>query len=113
MPRTPLALLLTIGLLAAGLTQAASTALADSPRRPNIIFILADDLDTEYPNGSWIDHFPRLRSLMADQGATLTNFFVSLSLCCPSRSSILRGQYAHNTEIFTNNGPGGGIPEGP
>ncbi len=77
--------------------------------RPNIIFILTDDLDTEYPDGAWIDHFPKLRRLMTDQGTTFSNFFVSLSLCCPSRTSMLRGQYAHNTQIFTNNDPGGGF----
>lgn len=101
-------LLLAIGLITAAMTLAPSTLLAES-RRPNIIFILTDDLDTEYPNGTWIDHFPRLKSLLADKGTTFKNFFVSLSLCCPSRTSILRGQYAHNTEIFTNAAPGGGF----
>lgn len=90
------------------ITPARSTLLAEPPR-PNIIFILTDDLDTEYPNGSWIEHFPRLKSLLADRGTTFTNFFVSLSLCCPSRTSMLRGQYAHNTQIFTNAAPGGGF----
>jgi arylsulfatase A-like enzyme len=56
-----------------------------------------------------MDHLPRLRSLLADQGTTVSNFFVSLALCCPSRASILRGQYAHNTQIFTNAPPGGGF----
>lgn len=83
-------------------------AQADAPR-PNIIFILTDDLDTEYPDGTWISHFPRLQALLADQGTTFVNHFVSLSLCCPSRTSILRGQYAHNTQIFTNDLPGGGF----
>jgi len=102
--------------LAAGLVAASwpppvahGTAAADRPRRPNIVFILTDDLDTEYPDGSWINHYPRLRRLLADRGTTFSNFFVSLSLCCPSRSSILRGQYAHNTQIFTNAGAGGGF----
>lgn len=90
---------------------AASTSMprAPAPAHPNIVFILTDDLDTEYPEGTWIDHYPRLKALLADQGTTFENFFVSLSLCCPSRSSILRGQYAHNTQIFTNGGAGGGF----
>ncbi len=104
-------LLLAVGLLAATPPPPAAhgTALAKGPKRPNIVFVLTDDLDTEYPDGSWIDHYPRLRQLLADQGTTFSNFFVSLSLCCPSRSSILRGQYAHNTQIFTNGGAGGGF----
>ncbi len=100
---------LALGLVGATFVQTPTPAMTQSPTRPNIIFILTDDLDTEYPQGSWIDHFPKLRALMAEQGTTFTNFFVSLSLCCPSRSSMLRGQYAHNTQIFTNAMPGGGF----
>jgi arylsulfatase A-like enzyme len=37
------------------------------------------------------------------------NAFVSNPLCCPSRATIMRGQYAHNTHVWTNvNGPSGG-----
>jgi arylsulfatase A-like enzyme len=42
-------------------------------------------------------------------GATFENFYVNVSLCCPSRASILRGQYAHNTGIYRNIPPGGGF----
>ncbi len=75
---------------------------AGSP--PNIIFVLTDDLDVET-----LAHLPRLRALLTDRGATFSNFFVSLSLCCPSRTTTLRGQYAHNTQVFTNDLPGGGF----
>ena len=100
--------LLAMGLIALVIVLTPPFLLAE-PRRPNIVFILTDDLDIEYPNNSWIDHFPRLKSLLADQGTTFKNSFVSLSLCCPSRTSMLRGQYAHNTQIFTNSAPGGGF----
>ncbi len=83
--------------------RAPVTAVAGASR-PNIIFILTDDLDTRYPEGSWLDDFPGLKADLADRGTTFSNFFVSLSLCCPSRSSILRGQYAHNTQIFIPHG---------
>jgi N-acetylglucosamine-6-sulfatase len=46
---------------------------------------------------------------MADKGTTFANHFVSNSLCCPSRATILRGQYSHNTGIFTNGGANGGF----
>lgn len=72
--------------------------------RPNIILILTDDLDFRS-----MDRLHRLRSLLADQGATFTHFFVSDSLCCPSRSSILCGQYNHNHHILTNQPPLGGF----
>jgi N-acetylglucosamine-6-sulfatase len=93
--------------VSASLARAAQEQLPNvtvASKKPNIIFVLADDLNTEL-----MDHLPRLRSLLADQGTTVSNFFVSLALCCPSRASILRGQYAHNTQIFTNAPPGGGF----
>jgi len=75
---------------------------------PNIVFILADDLDVEYPSNTW-NKYPLLHNVMNKQGATFLNSFVNVSLCCPSRLSILRGQYAHNTGMFDNETPHGGF----
>ena len=36
---------------------------------------------------------------------TFNNYFVSDSLCCPSRSSIFTGDFPHDTGVFTNAGP--------
>jgi hypothetical protein len=58
MKRTRL-VLLAMGLII-GVTALVRSILVAQPTRPNIIFILTDDLDIEYPDGSWIDHFPRL-----------------------------------------------------
>lgn len=71
--------------------------------RPNLVFILADDLDV-----GTFTAIPEFRPLLQDEGTTFSNAFVSLSLCCPSRASILRGQYAHNTGVFWNKGRNGG-----
>jgi arylsulfatase A-like enzyme len=72
-------------------------------RGPNIVFILSDDEDAA------IHAFmPKTKSLLQDQGTTLSNFFVTYSLCCPSRASILRGQYPHNTLVESNTPPSGG-----
>ena len=51
---------------------------------------------------------PKTKALIEDQGATFANYFISYPWCCPSRASILRGQYAHNTNIVGNEPPWGG-----
>jgi arylsulfatase A-like enzyme len=43
-----------------------------------------------------------------DKGARVNNFFLTTPVCCPSRASVLRGQYPHNTGIFYNTYPDGG-----
>lgn len=52
---------------------------------------------------------PEIRERVRDRGMTLPNAYVSESLCCPSRASILRGQYPHNTRFMRNGPPDGGV----
>ena len=52
---------------------------------------------------------PGVRRTITDHGLRFTRAMVSVSLCCPSRTSILRGQYAHNTGVLTNGGTNGGF----
>ncbi len=75
--------------------------------RPNIVFILTDDQDLLL--GS-LDAMPHLRELLIDQGTVFSNAFVPLSLCCPSRATILTGRYTHNLQVYTNFPPDGGFP---
>ncbi len=77
---------------------------AASRQPPNIVIVLADDLDmTLMPHLKSIDKYIR------KEGITFTNFFVTSPLCCPSRSSLLRGQYPHNTGVLSNGPPNGGF----
>ncbi len=71
--------------------------------RPNIILVMTDDQDLESAR-----HMPYLRSLMAERGATFENAFVTNALCCPSRATMLTGQYSHNHGILGNEWPEGG-----
>jgi arylsulfatase A-like enzyme len=51
---------------------------------------------------------PNTHALLAEQGVTFDNNFVSYSLCCPSRATFLTGQYAHNHGVWSNSPPDGG-----
>ena len=75
-------------------------------RRPNVLFVLTDDLDR-----SELRFMPHTRQLIGDRGATFDNYFVSNSLCCPSRVTTLRGQYAHNTGVWSNSSSNGGFEQ--
>jgi arylsulfatase A-like enzyme len=74
--------------------------------RPNIVFILTDDQDLLLHS---LDFMPQTRELIAQRGMTFEQDFVPLSLCCPSRSTILTGLYPHNHKIYNNRAPGGGF----
>ena len=75
-----------------------------SADRPNIIFVLTDDLD--YAS---VQRMPNLRSLLVEQGTSFENAFTSQSLCCPSRATALTGQYSHNHGVQGNRLPDGGF----
>lgn len=74
--------------------------------KPNVVFILVDDLDKQLL-ASHLSDYPNIRGL-AERGVTFKNAFVTNALCCPSRSTILTGLYSHNHGIMTNTAPDGG-----
>jgi arylsulfatase A-like enzyme len=94
------AVLLAVGGIGSGSTTAVAGAPAKPP--PNIVFVLTDDL-------SWdlVSHMPHVQAL-ARKGASLQNYYVTDSLCCPSRATIFTGEYPHNTKVISNIPPRGG-----
>jgi len=61
--------------------------------RPNIVFVLTDDLSLNL-----LRFMPHVRQMQRD-GLTFQDYFVSDSLCCPSRASIFTGNFPHDTGV--------------
>jgi N-acetylglucosamine-6-sulfatase len=87
----------------AGTSAGVPARLQPGHKHPNIVFILTDDLSMDL-----LPYMPQVQGLQAD-GMSFNNYFVSDSLCCPSRSSIFTGEFPHDTGVFTNAGPFGGL----
>src|SRR5215216_993899 len=96
-----LAALLSAGCLS---TAASRPGTGESADRPNIIFVLADDLDL-----ASAQKMPKVNSLLVERGATFEEAFVSYPACCPSRATMLTGLYAHNHGVRGNKRPVGGF----
>src|SRR5258708_17546355 len=76
----------------------AAAPLTNSSKHPNIIFILTDDLALNL-----VQYMPHVLQMQKD-GVTFTNYFLTDSLCCPSRSSIFTGRYPHAPGAFNTEG---------
>jgi N-acetylglucosamine-6-sulfatase len=98
-----LAALLVPALSATGQSAARPHAGA-ATKRPNIVFLMTDDETLEN-----MRVMPNVQRLLADEGATFSQFIVSYSLCCPSRATMMTGQYAHNHRVLDNALPNGGF----
>jgi arylsulfatase A-like enzyme len=78
-----------------------NTALADVARgRPNVIFILADDLGWSDLGsyGNDVHQTPNLDRL-AEEGMRFTNAYAASSVCSPTRASILTGKYPARIDL--------------
>jgi N-acetylglucosamine-6-sulfatase len=81
-------------------------SMAAAAERPNILFVLTDDM----PERLW-STMPALRDRVGAEGVRFRNAYVTQSLCCPSRATILTGEYPHNHGITGNGAPNGGEAE--
>lgn len=88
-------------LLASLVTPQAAEPAATSASRPNIIFILADDLGwADLPvYGNRFNEAPNLTRL-AEGGMRFTDAYAAAPVCSPSRASIMSGQYPARVGII-------------
>ena len=78
-------------------------AAAPAAARPNVLVLMTDD-----QTQASMAYMPKVHALLQDQGTTFEQSISSFPLCCPSRSTHLTGQYAHNHGVLHNAGPFGG-----
>ncbi|MBH8577431.1 sulfatase-like hydrolase/transferase [Nostocaceae cyanobacterium CENA369] len=109
--RTRFFALMMIGVLVVNVLLSAPQKAFAQTSKPNIVFVLVDDMDADTINEDPENYAPHIKRLLIDKGITFPNFFVDVSLCCPSRTSILRGQYAHNTGVLNNSRHEGGFQQ--
>ena len=84
------------GLLAAGRAEARQAGVGNDGR-PNILVVMTDDMAL-----TDVKQMPKVRKLLARRGTSFANAINSFPLCCPSRATLLTGQYAHNHQVIGN-----------
>ena len=75
------------------------------PKQPNFLFVLVDDQPFDAMGNS--RRYPFLETpnmdRLAKEGVKVENFFVTQSICSPSRASFLTGTYPHIHGVNQNN----------
>ena len=84
----------------------AREAMGAASSQKNVIFILTDDMTY-----SELSAMPNVQSLIAAQGTSFNEAYISFPLCCPSRATMMSGQYMHNHGVHGNFPPNGGWPK--
>ena len=96
-----------LGVLVVLLAAGAALALLPSDERsanplserPNVVVIMLDDQD------EWsMRVMPKTARKLAGKGITFERFFATFPLCCPSRATMLTGQYNHG--VLSNDSDG-------
>lgn len=77
---------------------------AKATTRPNIVLIMTDDMRWDE-----LENMPKTMAFLAAKGVRFTRAYVPNSLCCPSRTTTLTGQYSHDTGVWSNDNPYGGF----
>lgn len=85
---------------AAAATQAAGGKSKDAARRPNIVFIMADDMG-HADLGCYGGHHIRTPNIdgLAARGVKFTNAYANSSVCSPTRTALLTGCYPGRFQI--------------
>ena len=93
--------IILIGLLSGCSSLAQHKDQQQTAKKPNVLFILADDLGINALNsyGNPIVESPHIDKLYA-QGMHFTNAYSNDPTCAPSRASIMSGQYVPRHKVY-------------
>ncbi len=86
--------------LAALLTVGA--ALAQNAKKPNVLFIVCDDLNTRVGPAGYEPISTPVLDRLAEEGMTLQRAYCQYPVCGPSRASFLSGLYPESTGVLDN-----------
>ena len=82
-----------------------NTLSSKNKKKPNFLFVLVDDQPHDAVGFS--NRYPFLKTpnidKLAKEGVNFKNFFVTQSICSPSRASFLTGTYPHTHGVNQNN----------
>jgi N-acetylglucosamine-6-sulfatase len=98
------AALAALATLAGVLGAGGGDAVAGSRNQANVVIVLTDDQDA-----ASLRVMRDLKRKLGRRGANFRRAYAVYPLCCPSRATILTGQYPHNHGVLDNGGPEGGV----
>src|SRR5262245_17519141 len=102
--------IIRFAILAAVLLCAASAESSPMRARPNLVVIMADDLDSRTLDLTVRSGLmPHFESMFVKGGVKFPNCFASNPICAPSRATFLTGQYSHNHGVHHNGTGSGGV----
>lgn len=106
-------LALLLGTALAGTREAG----AQAGEQPNVVVIQVDDMALSALTATWrtesgVDArvMPNTLDLIRKQGISFSRYYAPYPLCCPSRTTLLTGRYAHSHGVISNDAPRGGWP---
>ena len=102
--------LLGLALLGAAAVGVATTEVPAEPERPNVLWVIIDDLRTALPqqllagagdSANLTDPMPRLSQLASDGGVVFRHAYCQVAVCAPSRTSFMSGRRPDALHIWS------------
>ena len=90
------------GLIASTLGNSASAQKTQNKNRPNVLFIVCDDLNTHVTTSGYSHILTPAMDRLAKESLTFSRAYCQYPVCGPSRASFLSGLYPESTGVLDN-----------